>query len=184
MKMSRILGWLTIMIVPFAALTAYAAPMSVTPAALTLNVGQSEQLTISNASGGVRLKNSDYSKISVSLNGNTIMVTGKEVGEARLTVRDRRTSVTVPVTVTAASNPPPPVGSNTNGRLLASNCFQCHGTNGTGGFDRIAGKSESELLSELRKFATGLEGNGIMAAHATGYTDAQMQAIAKYLAAQ
>ena len=29
-----------------------------------------------------------------------------------------------------------------NGRLLASNCFQCHGTNGkpsVGGFDRLAG---------------------------------------------
>ena len=33
-----------------------------------------------------------------------------------------------------------------NGRLLASNCFQCHGTNGKGpGFDKLAGKSASSL---------------------------------------
>lgn len=69
---------------------------------------------------------------------------------------------------------------NTNGRLLASNCYQCHGTNGTGGFDRIF-KSD-ELLKELREFASGAEGPGIMAAHAQGYTDEQMQAIASYLA--
>ncbi|MFD2451435.1 c-type cytochrome [Ideonella paludis] len=35
------------------------------------------------------------------------------------------------------------------GRLLASNCFQCHGTNGAGpGFDRLAGKSANEILKK------------------------------------
>ena len=66
------------------------------------------------------------------------------------------------------------------GRLLASNCFQCHGTNGSGGFDRI--KGSTEVLSELRKFASGEEDpTGIMAAHAVGYTDEQLQLIADYL---
>ncbi|WP_425485618.1 c-type cytochrome, partial [Hydrogenophaga aromaticivorans] len=38
------------------------------------------------------------------------------------------------------------------GRLLASNCFQCHGTNGRGpGFERLAGESADEIYDELRE---------------------------------
>lgn len=71
------------------------------------------------------------------------------------------------------------------GRLLASNCFQCHGTNGQGpGFDRLAGKSASELYSELKEFQSGKEGKGIMANHALGYTDAQLRALAQWLSTQ
>lgn len=71
------------------------------------------------------------------------------------------------------------------GRLLASNCFQCHGTNGQGpGFDTIAGKSASELYQELKDFQAGKEGTGIMAKHAMGYTDAQLQSLAAWLATQ
>jgi len=71
------------------------------------------------------------------------------------------------------------------GRLLASNCFQCHGTNGRGpGFDRLAGKSANELYSELKEFQSGKEGNGIMAKHAMGFTDAQLRALADWLSKQ
>ena len=71
------------------------------------------------------------------------------------------------------------------GRLLASNCFQCHGTNGNGpGFDTLAGKSASEIYQELKAFQSGQEGNGIMARHAMAYTDAQMQLIANWFASQ
>lgn len=71
------------------------------------------------------------------------------------------------------------------GRLLASNCFQCHGTNGKGpGFDRLAGKSASELYSELREFQAGKEGQGIMARHAMGYTDAQLRSLSQWLSTQ
>ncbi len=72
-----------------------------------------------------------------------------------------------------------------SGRLLASNCFQCHGTNGKGpGFDTLAGKSASELYKDLKEFQSGKEGNGIMAKHAMGYTDAQLQSLAAWLATQ
>ena len=71
------------------------------------------------------------------------------------------------------------------GRLLASNCFQCHGTNGRGpGFDELAGKSARELFKDLKEFQSGEEGNGLMAAHARGYTDAQLHALSRYLARQ
>jgi sulfide dehydrogenase cytochrome subunit len=75
------------------------------------------------------------------------------------------------------------VGAPPNGRLLASNCFQCHGTNGkaVSGFERLAGMSASELKSELAEMK--LEGeDGIMAIHAAGYTDAQIAAMAAYFA--
>ena len=87
------------------------------------------------------------------------------------------TSVHAQTTTTASTVP--------NGRLLASNCFQCHGTNGKGpGFDRLAGKSASRLYSALKEFQAGQEGNGIMAKHALGYTDAQLQALAQWLSTQ
>ena len=71
------------------------------------------------------------------------------------------------------------------GRLLASNCFQCHGTNGKGpGFDTLAGKSAKEIYSELIEFRAGKEGPGIMAKHTLGYTDAQLKLIANYLSTQ
>lgn len=66
---------------------------------------------------------------------------------------------------------------NSEGRLLASNCFQCHGTGGNGGFEEIRGKSAEELLEFLGKPA----GGNIMAAHAQGYTPAQLNKIAAYL---
>lgn len=71
------------------------------------------------------------------------------------------------------------------GRLLASNCYQCHGTNGHGpGFDEIASESYRDLYKKLKEFQSGEEGNGLMAAHARGYTDAQLQAIARFLSRQ
>ena len=71
------------------------------------------------------------------------------------------------------------------GRLLASNCFQCHGTNGRGpGFDSLAGKAASEIYKDLKEFQSGKEGNGIMAKHAMGYTDAQLLSLSSWLSTQ
>lgn len=99
--------------------------------------------------------------------------------------------VTAPAIAAGLSSPAPARGgtslaapapiSATTGRLLASNCYQCHGTYGSGGFERLAGESASEIYGELREFAAKTDANDIMAAHAAGYTDAQMHAIADYL---
>ena len=80
----------------------------------------------------------------------------------------------------AASTSDPATGAttaSTEGRLLASNCFQCHGTNGTGGFDNIRGGEAQEITEFLTKAAN----KDIMAAHAQGYTQAQLQKIITYL---
>ena len=71
------------------------------------------------------------------------------------------------------------------GRLLASNCFQCHGTNGNGpGFDELAGKSARKLFREMKKYQSGEEGEGIMASHAMGYSDAQLRELSQWLSQQ
>lgn len=67
--------------------------------------------------------------------------------------------------------------ANTEGRLLASNCFQCHGTMGMGGFDKIRGSEASEVLEFMTKTAS----RDIMAAHAQGYTPEQLKKIITYL---
>jgi sulfide dehydrogenase cytochrome subunit len=73
------------------------------------------------------------------------------------------------------------VSGNTQGRLLASNCFQCHGTYGSGGFDSLLG--DDDIYDELSEFLNGEEDpDSIMAAHIKGYTQEQLQAIADYLA--
>ena len=80
----------------------------------------------------------------------------------------------------SAQSPAPPAG-----RLLASNCFQCHGTNGAGStFDSIAGKSVDEIYKKLREMQAKDPGNDIMTAHARGYTDGQLRQISAYLSQQ
>ena len=72
------------------------------------------------------------------------------------------------------------------GRLLASNCFQCHGTNGRGDgtFEKLAGKSSSDIYNDLREMKAENKRGEIMTIHALGYTDAQLRAIADYLSRQ
>ena len=69
------------------------------------------------------------------------------------------------------------------GQLLASQCAQCHGTNGGGpGFDAIAGESANDLYDELieMKYRTQIE--SIMDRQARGFTDAQLYVLSSYLA--
>jgi sulfide dehydrogenase cytochrome subunit len=66
------------------------------------------------------------------------------------------------------------------GRLLASGCFQCHGTNGRGGFDELAGESRAELLTKMNEIRRKSARSDIMAPHASGYTNDQLWLIADY----
>ncbi|MFA7593012.1 MAG: c-type cytochrome [Thiohalobacteraceae bacterium] len=71
------------------------------------------------------------------------------------------------------------------GRLLASNCFQCHGTNGNGsGFDKLAGEPERKLFKKMKKYQSGEEDGGIMAPHAMGYSDAQLHELSQWFSQQ
>jgi len=155
--------------------------MTVSPTSLSLAVGQKGTLTIINASGSVKVTNSDTSKISSSLSGKIITVTGKAAGTATLTIKDSLTTRTVSVQVTSSTDGL--ITGTTEGRLLASNCFQCHGTYGSGGFEKLLGDTEAEIYDELQEYQVDpYFTTDIMAAHLQGYTDAQLRAIAKYLA--
>jgi cytochrome c553 len=77
-----------------------------------------------------------------------------------------------------AAEPPP-------GRLLASHCAQCHGTNGNAvNFESLAGESASELYKELREMKYRSRPEDIMDLQARGYTDAQLWLISQYYATQ
>jgi len=88
------------------------------------------------------------------------------------TKKDKKTQKDKSVTTSALYQP-----ATATGRLLASNCFQCHGTNGTGGFERITGGEASEVYDYLTQTAN----TDIMAAHAQGYTQAQLNSLVGYL---
>jgi len=66
------------------------------------------------------------------------------------------------------------------GELLASQCAQCHGTNGSGGFEPLAGQSSSSLYEELLSMKAHSTPEGIMDYAARGYTDEQLWLISEY----
>lgn len=72
------------------------------------------------------------------------------------------------------------------GRLLASNCAQCHGTDGhsQGGIDGLAGLPYAEIYDELRDMKADPDTGNIMHLQASGYTDEQMRQIATYFSQQ
>ena len=147
---------------------------------LTVAAGSTQSVKISGISGKVAVTNSSPAVVIISQSdSSTYKLAGVTAGAVKVTFKDSKSSVSVNVTVTA--NAPAVL----TGRLLSSNCFQCHGTNGTGGFEKLAGQSASEIYGELKKFSTGSEDpNGIMAAHAMGFSDEQLKAIATYFASQ
>ncbi|MDF1858722.1 MAG: hypothetical protein P1U87_00830 [Verrucomicrobiales bacterium] len=67
--------------------------------------------------------------------------------------------------------------------LLASRCFQCHGTNGqaVGGFESISEKSAHEMFEELREMSQRRP-EDIMNLQASAYTGEQLRQISDYLA--
>lgn len=99
--------------------------------------------------------------------------------EAALVASQSATNPSTPSVSAAAVTAVP------TGRLLASNCFGCHGTNGypAGGFDRLAGESASEIAGELKEMRTKTD-KGIMRVHALGYTDQQIWELATFFASQ
>lgn len=67
------------------------------------------------------------------------------------------------------------------GRLLASNCFQCHATNGVGGFDRLVGLGADEIMEEMLEKRAKSKAK-IMNVHALGYSREQLEQLSAYLA--
>ncbi len=71
---------------------------------------------------------------------------------------------------------------STEARDLASNCFQCHGTDGRAekGMPKIAGKDAKGMVEKMQEFRRSTEFKKVMTRHARGYTDAQLWLIGEY----
>jgi len=69
-------------------------------------------------------------------------------------------------------------------RLLASQCAQCHGTNGyaVGDFEDLAGEEAGDLVEDLTDMKREDRPEDIMDHQALGYTDAQIRRIAAFYA--
>lgn len=158
--------------------------VTVSTGSVSIEAGESRTVKVANVSGTLAVTNSSPAVASLTrVDALTYRISGSAAGKAEVKFKDATSDVHVKVVVTATTSTPPTASGALNGRLLASNCFQCHGTNGTGGFDRLAGKSAAEIYGELRGFASGKEdANGIMAAHAMGFSDTQLKSIASYFA--
>jgi len=73
-------------------------------------------------------------------------------------------------------------------RNLAATCANCHGTNGravqSAGNEELAGVPKDKLMQKLRDFRSGAKPATIMHQISKGYTEAQLELIAAYFAAQ
>ncbi len=90
------------------------------------------------------------------------------------------TLLAVPLDVSAQS-----VDSNL-GRNLAATCESCHSITGkaTKGIPVIAGQPKESLAMLLKEFKQGKRNGTVMNQLAKGYTDLQLDAVAKYYAAK
>ena len=70
-------------------------------------------------------------------------------------------------------------------KITGGTCFSCHGPNGKGvsggSIPPIAGKDAGYLAQAMKDFRSGKRPSTIMQRHAKGYTNAEIEAIAKYL---
>ena len=72
------------------------------------------------------------------------------------------------------------------GRNLSAGCTNCHSATGKSatGIPSIGGQPKELMLNTLKEFRAGTRPATIMHQHAKGYTDAQLELIAAYFAAQ
>jgi cytochrome c553 len=73
-----------------------------------------------------------------------------------------------------------------SGRDIAANCANCHGTDGRsrGAMPSLAGRDKAEIVRYVSEFRDGKRPSTVMQQLAKGYTDAQIEAAAAYIAAQ
>lgn len=67
------------------------------------------------------------------------------------------------------------------GQMLASSCYTCHGTDGksTGTIPSLAEKSPEEIKNALMEFKADKKESTMMSRHAKGYTDEEIVLISE-----
>jgi cytochrome c553 len=88
--------------------------------------------------------------------------------------------------VAGALNASDVAAAQTLGRDIAANCTSCHTTDGGsgGGIPGFAGQNSATIVERMKEFRDGKRPSTIMQQLARGYTDAEIEAAAAYLAAQ
>lgn len=81
---------------------------------------------------------------------------------------------------------PAVAAGNDAGRDIAANCASCHHGDRRSGapVPDLAGMDQATIVDRVREFRDGRRPSTIMRQLAGGYTDAQIEAAASYLAAQ
>ena len=71
-------------------------------------------------------------------------------------------------------------------RAIAASCASCHGTHGAsmGGMASLAGRSKVEIIVRMQEFKSGKRVGTVMPQLANGYTDAQVEQLSGWFAAQ
>lgn len=94
------------------------------------------------------------------------------------------TALTLLVVAAGPAYGQPP--DSTRARDMAATCANCHGTNGVsrGETESLAGRPRDEIASRFREFKAGTRPGTVMPQLAKGFTDAQIDAIAGWFAAQ
>ena len=69
-------------------------------------------------------------------------------------------------------------------KSIASTCMSCHGPGGKsqGAIPSIAGLEKDYFVKAMKDFKSGALASSIMKRHASGYTDAEFEAMAAYFA--
>ncbi|MDH3242764.1 MAG: c-type cytochrome [Gammaproteobacteria bacterium] len=67
---------------------------------------------------------------------------------------------------------------------MVNNCYTCHGTDGRspGSIPSLTGKNADQVLLMLKEYKSGRLASTVMTRQAKGYTDAELEAMAKYIA--
>ncbi len=80
-----------------------------------------------------------------------------------------------------------PVLAVDRGEMLANSCFSCHGYDGknTGGAIPPLGQYPASLIvSQMKAYRDGTRTGTVMNRHAKGYTDEEIELMAKYIGKQ
>lgn len=86
------------------------------------------------------------------------------------------------LTITVLLIPVASADDFTNGRLLAAQCAQCHGTDGrpVGDIESLAGVEVKDFTDKMKDMRRAGETGGIMKHQAKGLTDEQIRLMALY----
>jgi cytochrome c553 len=69
-------------------------------------------------------------------------------------------------------------------RTIAATCMTCHGPGGRslGAVPSLAGLEQDRIVTLLKEFKSGARPASVMKRHASGYTDAEIEAMGAYFA--